>query len=149
MEVIKEFNERLKVLRKRAGLTQEEFANAVKVSMMTVCRWEWGQRAPRLEEIKRIAQALNVTDDELLNGPKDEKIKIEVIFDREIWEEASIDMTGNLFSLLFEGNGVIGIKGASGFKSKEDIAEFLAKAKKELEDAFDYQVSRGAIPTAN
>ena len=143
------FNSRLRELRKRVGLTQEELAKRINISLMTFKRWEWGQRAPRLEEIKRIAQALNITEDELLNGPKNEKIKIEVIFDREIWEEASIDMTGNKFSLLFGGDGVIGIKGASGFKSKEDITEFLAKAKKELEDAFDYQVSRGAIPAVN
>ncbi len=139
----------LRAIRKKRGLTLQQLGDLTGIDFNSISRYERGVLVPNVRTIEKIASALNVTTDELLNGPKDEKIKIEVIFDREIWEEASIDMTGNLFSLLFEGNGVIGIKGASGFKSKEDIAEFLAKAKKELEDAFDYQVSRGAIPAGN
>ena len=36
------FAQRLKELRKKAGLTQEELAEATKISAMTVRRWEWG-----------------------------------------------------------------------------------------------------------
>ena len=53
--------EKLKIFRKRANVTQQELADAIKVSIMTVRRWEWGDRTPRLEEIEKIAAALGTT----------------------------------------------------------------------------------------
>ena len=63
------FGKRLKTLRKKAGLTQEKIAERTGYSIMTVRRWEWGTRNPRLEEIKALAQALNVPESDLLNDP--------------------------------------------------------------------------------
>ena len=63
------FGERLKKLRKKSGLTQEELAEKTGYSIMTIRRWEWGTRNPRLEEIKALAQALNVSEADLLNDP--------------------------------------------------------------------------------
>lgn len=51
--------ERLKILRKIAGITQSELANRVNRSLITVFRWEKGERNPDLEEIKLLAGALN------------------------------------------------------------------------------------------
>ena len=87
------FNDRLRELRKQAGLTQEELAKRINISLMTFKRWEWGQRAPRLEEIKRIAQALNVTEDELLNGPKNESWTLEIKFDNS--QKELVNMTAD------------------------------------------------------
>ena len=50
----KNFAQRLKELRRKARLTQEELANLVKVSPITERRWEWGERTPRMEEIKKL-----------------------------------------------------------------------------------------------
>ena len=63
------FAQRLKTLRKKAGLTQEQLANILDVSYMTIRRWEWGKGTPRLEEIKALAKALNVSENDLLNDP--------------------------------------------------------------------------------
>ncbi len=63
------FGERLKKLRKKSGITQEELSERTGYSIMTVRRWEWGTRNPRLEEIKALAQALNVSEADLLNDP--------------------------------------------------------------------------------
>ena len=60
--------EKLKIFRKRAHFTQQELADAIGVSIMTVRRWEWNDRTPRLEEIDKIAAALGTTTDYLLNG---------------------------------------------------------------------------------
>ena len=60
--------EKLKLFRKRAHFTQQELADAIGVSIMTVRRWEWNDRTPRLEEIEKIAAALGTTTDYLLNG---------------------------------------------------------------------------------
>ena len=64
----KNFSERLKALRKQAGYSQESLSEVLGLSFMTVRRWETGKVTPRMDEIKRIAQALNVSEDELLNG---------------------------------------------------------------------------------
>ena len=54
------FAERLTTLRKRAGLRQEDFADAIGVSIDTVRRWEGEKQEPRLGELKRIASVLRV-----------------------------------------------------------------------------------------
>ena len=59
------FAEKLIILRKRAELTQEDFAVAVKVSVDTVRRWEGGKQEPRLGELKLIAKILGTSIDEL------------------------------------------------------------------------------------
>ena len=66
----KEFTERLKALRKKAGITQPELANLIGVHETTIRRWEAGNngRGLNMDELKKIAQALNVSEDELLNG---------------------------------------------------------------------------------
>ena len=80
----KEFTERLKELRKKAGHTQESLSELLGLSCMTIRRWESGKVTPRMDEIKKLAQALNVTDDELLNGKQDTStwhLRIEVAND--------------------------------------------------------------------
>ena len=62
------FGERLRNLRKKAGLTQEELGEAIGVTLLTVYRWETQGRQPRAQDIKRLAQALHVSENELLNG---------------------------------------------------------------------------------
>ena len=61
------FGERLKTLRKKAGLTQEELADRSGFSIATIRRWEWGERIPRVDDIKKIARALGVSVDDLLH----------------------------------------------------------------------------------
>ena len=63
------FGERLKKLRKKAGLTQEELAEKAGVSNITISQWENGIYAPTMTRIKALAQALNVPESDLLNDP--------------------------------------------------------------------------------
>lgn len=51
--------DRVRRLRKRLGLTQEQFAQRVGVTFVTVNRWEAGHSAPRglsLRELDRLDQ---------------------------------------------------------------------------------------------
>ena len=50
----------LKNLRKKLKITQEQIANACKVSQKTVSRWETGESEPSLEELQALANLLNV-----------------------------------------------------------------------------------------
>ena len=62
------FGQRLRRLRKKQGLTLADVAELIKVSLKTIQRWEKDMRQPRAEDIKKLAAALHVTEDELLNG---------------------------------------------------------------------------------
>ena len=48
------FGQRLKRLRKKQGMTQAKLGDVVKVSAVTVNRWEQNTRQPRIEEIKSL-----------------------------------------------------------------------------------------------
>ena len=140
------FAQRLRELRKKAGLTQEGLAEATKISAMTVRRWEWGQRVPRMDEIKQLAEALHVSETELLNGPADGRVRLTLVYDWGQMKEGNIDMSGNDFELILGSHGQIGLKGAGLLTSAEAIDEFLARVKEQLTIALDAQKRRGAIP---
>lgn len=62
------FNERLKELREKKNLTQEQLAKKSGVSSRMIQRYEYGTSRPRLDAAEKIANALNVTTDELLGN---------------------------------------------------------------------------------
>ena len=64
------FGKRLKELRKKSGLNQSQLAEKIGVSLLTLFRWEKGERTPRLEDIKALAKALGVSEADLLNEPQ-------------------------------------------------------------------------------
>ena len=61
------FGATLKALRKKAGLSQTQLAEKIGVSLLTLFRWEKGERQPRVDEIKALAKALGVPENDLLN----------------------------------------------------------------------------------
>ena len=87
-----QFANRLRALRKKAGLTQEELAHRVGVSLMTIRRWEYGERQPRAEEIKRLAEALHVKEQQLLSPEQPSRWVLTVKIAQEFSEEV-IDMS--------------------------------------------------------
>ena len=58
--------QRIRERRKDNKLTQEKLAEIIGVSLMTLKRWEWGDSAPRAEELQKLAEALNTTSAYLL-----------------------------------------------------------------------------------
>ena len=74
------FSEVLTILRKRAGISQADFADEVGVSVDTVRRWEGGTQEPRLGELRNISEALGMsigqlTDDIAVENLKDNNVK--------------------------------------------------------------------------
>ena len=49
-------SEAIKITRQKAFLTQDEFAKEMKVSALTVTRWENGKCKPNLSAMKKIKQ---------------------------------------------------------------------------------------------
>ena len=64
-------SERIKYKRKKMGMTQQDLANAVNVSLMTVVRWENGKRTPNTSIMPKLAKTLGTSIEYLmgLNDP--------------------------------------------------------------------------------
>ena len=63
-----ELNEKLQMLRKKKGLTQQELADRLYVSRTTVSKWESGRGVPGIESLKAISNFFSVSLDELLSS---------------------------------------------------------------------------------
>ena len=63
-----EFNEKLQMLRKQKGLTQEELAKDLYVSRTAISKWESGRGVPNIESLKAVSEYFSVTIDQLLTG---------------------------------------------------------------------------------
>ena len=59
-------HERIMLLRKKKGLSQEELAAQLHVVRQTISKWERGYSIPDAEMLTRLACALDVSADELL-----------------------------------------------------------------------------------
>ena len=78
-----EFSERLKKLRKDAGLTQVDVAEKLGISQPAYASWERGVKKPTQENLVKIAQILNVSVDYLVGNSQetlDELDNIELLF---------------------------------------------------------------------
>lgn len=58
----------LRLQRRLAGMTQEDAAHKLSVTVRTYARWENGESKGFVEQLDRIAEALGTTTDQLL-GP--------------------------------------------------------------------------------
>ena len=65
------FREKLVVLRKLKGITQEEFACAVGVSRQAVYKWESGQSYPEVPKLLEMKLLFSVSIDDLLDDSFD------------------------------------------------------------------------------
>ena len=62
------FGEKVKQLREEKGMTQQTLAERLYVTRQAVSKWERGTRYPDLLTVKKIAQVLEISVDELLSG---------------------------------------------------------------------------------
>ena len=72
----KKFADAVLTRRKQLGLTQEELAARVGTSKQMVCKYEKGQRSPKVAMANAFAEALETTLDELLDV---EKVEEEIV----------------------------------------------------------------------
>ena len=62
----------LQRMRKKKGISQKEFADALGVTQGTVSAWESGRWDPTVENLRAVAKVLGVTVDELIGEPLEE-----------------------------------------------------------------------------
>lgn len=58
----------LKILRRKAGLTQKRLAFLLGVTRQTIIRWEQGASQPSTLMVPKLAWALRITSEELLDS---------------------------------------------------------------------------------
>ena len=87
-----EMGKRIKEIRESLNMTQSELADKLGLSVHTVSKYEQGQRNPKIEMLQKIATALNVPVQELLELDEDKES-----FDEEI----------NLLSKMLEDNTML------------------------------------------
>ena len=143
-----DISDRIRELRKKQGMNQFELADAIEVSVDTVRRWESNKQFPRTDELVRLATAVKVSVDDILNGPSSDKVEIVLSWDWEDMKRGEINMEENKFKLILGEDGMVGLHGAGMVTSHEAIDDFLARVREQLEIALDAQVRRGAIQGA-
>jgi len=68
------FAERLRTLRKKSGYSQKEFAEVINLHQVQYGRYERGDSKPYAETLTKIADALGVSTDYLLEGQEEDAI---------------------------------------------------------------------------
>ncbi len=68
MSVAERFGENLRRCRKQAGLSQEEVGQRASMDRTQIGILERGERLPRIDTLMKLAGALEVSPDELLEG---------------------------------------------------------------------------------
>ena len=114
----------LKAIRERRGLTLQQIEDLTGVDGNTISRYERGVLSPTSKTALRIAEALGITVDELLNGPRADTWELKLVFRKEN-EGGLIDMSGNTISAsLTIGDSTMGIELGAPYEIWEDDAKF-------------------------
>ena len=60
--------EKIQILRKQRGLSQEQLAEKITISRQAISRWELNESIPDVENILQLSKVFNVSTDFLLTG---------------------------------------------------------------------------------
>lgn len=66
-------SEKIMLLRKKQGWSQEELANRLNISRQSISKWESGQSQPDIDKIILLSQLFQVTTDYLLLDQENEE----------------------------------------------------------------------------
>jgi len=71
--MVKTFSDRLKAMRETRGMSQADLAKKTRLQPTAISHFETGARSPSFDNLRRLADALNVSTDYLI-GRSDEPI---------------------------------------------------------------------------
>ena len=117
------FAQKLRELRRQKGLSQTELAKAVDVALLTVFRWEKGERQPRINELQRLCEIFECTKSELLNEQSPEDGELRVLVNKK--GVLTADMTTSKSSAVLNmSDDTMAIMLSAGYELWEDDAKF-------------------------
>ncbi len=76
-EDVMQFNEKLKELRAKKGVSQSELAESIYVSRSAVAKWENGLGLPSDESLRLLSEYFGVSKDELCSDAPTEKVIVQ------------------------------------------------------------------------
>ena len=82
------FNEMLRYLRQRAGYSQQDLADILKISKSTIGMYEQGRRKPDFETLEKIADIFNVDMNFLIGNTKVNENTPDYYYDDEAMKAA-------------------------------------------------------------
>lgn len=106
----------LKKIRKNKKMTQEDFGKLVGLSTNTVQRYELGKRQPTIETINKIAEALGVSINELIDSDYD-KSKYEL-------EKSLLEGSSNISNLVTSFENAAKEESIKAFRNLIDILDW-------------------------
>lgn len=119
----------IKQYRKKAGLTQPELAQLLKVSFSTLRRWEAYGGQPRADELKRLCEVLGCTESELLNGSATQTWELRLVVNKAGKEKKgdTVDMSGGASTAVMNlSDDAMAITLSAGYSLWEDDSQFEA-----------------------
>ena len=94
----KEFGKHIQRLREAKGYSQEQLAELVGVEYQTISRIETGYYFTSYENLQKIAKALNINVDELINGSVKQEFEVKILMGvKNLTGLAGVDVLDNTF----------------------------------------------------
>ncbi|MBD1432283.1 LexA family transcriptional regulator [Sphingobacterium sp. DN00404] len=116
----------LKFLRKKKGLTQQQFADALEIKRASVGAYEEDRAEPKYELLRKIAQFYDLTMDELANDVIDEKWRPQPKSNASNLRVLSITVDGN----ERENIELVPVKASAGYLNGYGDPEYVAELPK-------------------
>lgn len=89
----------LRCIRERRGLTLQQIEDLTGISFNTISRYERGIISPKVDTASKIAQALGVTVDELINGTVNQELEVKIVMGvKNLADSAGISLPSNTFT---------------------------------------------------
>lgn len=129
-----EFAEKLKSIRKQAGMSQEKLAEKLGVSRQAVTKWETDAGIPDIGNIRAISDLFHISIDELLAEKKEEKRQTDYLY--ESITEYDIDEPKR-YDMKFGGAKQLVLSGYDGEKIRVRLASNTMST---LQNAFKVKI---------
>ena len=113
------FAEKLRTLRKQAGMSQEKLAEQLKVSRQAITKWETESGIPDIENLMAVSALFDISMDELLSNERGAKDRSDFLF--ESVTEYDIDRPKR-YDMKFGGAKQLVLSGYEGEKLRVRIA---------------------------
>lgn len=113
------FAEKLKSIRKKAGMSQEKLAEKIGVSRQAITKWETDAGIPDIDNMMALSSLFNISLDELLSNEKTEKKQTDYLY--ESVTEYDIDNTKR-YDMNLGGANTLVLSGYDGEKIRVRLA---------------------------
>ncbi|MGN0491013.1 helix-turn-helix domain-containing protein [Ruminococcus sp.] len=113
------FAEKLKSIRKKAGMSQEKLAEKIGVSRQAITKWETDAGIPDIDNMMALSSLFNISLDELLSNEKTEKKQSDYLY--ESVTEYDIDNTKR-YDMNLGGANTLVLSGYDGEKIRVRLA---------------------------